>query len=60
MQLRIFPACESNDTHKQYSFIAWKGGEDMNIRIMACEGNADEKLDVKGLNEVIKVIKGSK
>ena len=40
--------------------FSWQGGEDMKIKVMACEGNADEKLDVKGLNEVVKIIKGSK
>ncbi len=41
-------------------WLSGKGGEDMKIKVMACEGNADEKLDVKGLNEVVKIIKGSK
>lgn len=32
----------------------------MSIKVMACDGNAGEKLDIKGLNEVIKIIKGAK
>lgn len=32
----------------------------MRIKVMACDGNSDEKLDVEGLNEIIKTIKGIK
>ena len=39
-----------------------KGGDSMskNIKCEKCEGAEDEKLDVKGLNEIIKMIKAGK
>ena len=51
----------TKDSIKKLKQYAIEGKADGNlIEVMACEGNADEKLDVKGLNEVVKIIKGSK